>query len=262
MQPYQVIFSDMDGTLLNREHQISKRTKAAIRAVTDNNIPFILVSARSPAAMLAYWRELGGQSPMICYNGALILDAQLNILHSLTIPKETLNQLQAWLGRLDTSIGINYFYNQDWFAQDTSHGLVQQEMAITGCRPNPLNSPLETVHKLLLMGEPALILALEQQLISLLPQLAIYRSKPDYLEITPKQATKAYGVKQLLQRLNLTPAQAVAFGDNFNDLDMLTSVGLGVAMGNAPAQIKAQADWVSADNNADGIALVLERLWR
>ena len=111
------------------------------------------------------------------------------------------------------------------------------------------------------MGEAEQIQSLEKLLKRQLPHLSIHRSKNEYLEIMNKQATKSNAIRFMEKVLNVTQEQVIAFGDNFNDLDMLQYAGLSVAMGNAPEEIKAVAKRVTASNNDDGIALVLNEIF-
>ena len=75
-----------------------------------------------------------------------------------------------------------------------------------------------------------------------------------------KDVSKANGIEVLLHHLNITPAQAIAFGDNYNDLDMLELAGVGVAMNNAPDDVKKTASAVTDDNNHDGIYKFLQKI--
>lgn len=86
-QRYRAVFSDIDGTLLNSQHQISFKTEQAIQRIVKQGIPFILVSARPPLAMTPYTTQLGTKNAMICYGGALILDADLQPLYNAVIEK-------------------------------------------------------------------------------------------------------------------------------------------------------------------------------
>ena len=88
--------------------------------------------------------------------------------------------------------------------------------------------------------------------------MQIHRSKPTYLEIANKAASKSQAIAFMADTFGVSIADTVAFGDNYNDLDMLRAAGYSIAMGNAPDDIKAQADYVTADNDQDGLAQVLE----
>ena len=86
----------------------------------------------------------------------------------------------------------------------------------------------------------------------------IQRSTSQSVDIVPKGGSKDKGIVALMNYLGLTMHEVAAFGDHFNDIDMLKSVGLGVAMGNAKKQVKEIADYVTADNNHDGVYLALK----
>ncbi len=255
---YKAIFSDIDGTLLNSQHQISPNTEQAIKAVLQKGIPFIPVSARPPYAITPYTSQLQSQYGMICYSGALILDAELKTLYSVFIEPADLQKLDELLVDFQ-HLSISHYAGLDWFANDVESYWVKQEIEITGVSVAPKPQTLNEVHKLLLMGEPAEIQKVEDILKKALPHLSIHRSKDTYLEIMNKQATKSQAIRFMEKVLNVTSDQVIAFGDNFNDLDMLQYAGLSVAMGNAPDEIKAVAKEVTASNNEDGIALILNR---
>ncbi|TID17297.1 hydrolase, partial [Avibacterium paragallinarum] len=116
-------------------------------------------------------------------------------------------------------------------------------------------------HKILLMGEATQIEQIEPLLKQQFPQLSIHRSKKEYLEIMNKAATKANAIQFMAQRAAVDKADIIAFGDNFNDLDMLEYVGLGIAMGNSPEEIKRIAKQITVSNDKDGIAFSLNKLF-
>lgn len=257
---YKAVFSDMDGTLLNSQHQISPLTEQTIKAVIAQGIPFIPVSARPPYAITPYTAQLNTQQAIICYSGALILDKNMTALYSIVLAPQDLQQLN----RLFTDLGhlsLNYYAGLDWFSNDIKHAWTIQEEKITGLKAKPLPENLPEVHKVLVMGEAAEIEQLEQKLKENLPHLSIHRSKKDYLEIMNSAATKAQAIQFMERHLNICAEEIIAFGDNFNDLDMLQYAGLSVAMGNAPDDIKLAAKEVTASNDEEGIALVLKRIF-
>ncbi|WP_109079133.1 Cof-type HAD-IIB family hydrolase [Aggregatibacter kilianii] len=255
---YKAVFSDIDGTLLNSQHQITPKTEDAIKNVLKQGVPFIPVSARPPYAITPYTEQLGSQHGMICYSGALILDKNLTALYSVILEAQDLQKLNE---RLDdfSHLSISYYAGLDWFCNDVNNEWIKQESDITGLTAQPLPSNLTEVHKILVMGSAEDIQTVEPVLKHALPHLSIHRSKDEYLEIMNPAATKAKAIQFMEQHLGINAEQVIAFGDNFNDLDMLQYAGLSIAMGNAPDAVKQAAKEVTADNNADGIALVLNR---
>ncbi|PVX39237.1 hypothetical protein C8D76_10659 [Pasteurella langaaensis DSM 22999] len=255
---YKAIFSDIDGTLLNSQNKITPKTETAIKNVIAKGIPFIPVSARPPYAITPYTEQLQTQQAIICYSGALILDKNLTALYSVLIEPQDLIALNQILFNFP-NISINHYSGLDWLTNDLTNPWALQESHITGLKASSLPEHLTNVHKVLVMGDAPDIQTLEQKLKENLPHLSIHRSKPEYLEIMNKAATKAKAIRFMERYLNVTADEVIAFGDNFNDLDMLEYAGLSVAMGNAPNEIKQIAKEVTASNNEDGIALILAR---
>ncbi|VEG68961.1 phosphatase YbhA [[Pasteurella] aerogenes] len=257
---YRAVFSDIDGTLLNSQHQITPKTVQAIQRIHRQGIPFILVSARPPLAMTPYTTQLQLQNALVCYSGALILDNDLNPLYSIAIEEKTLQRLNADLATT-SSLSINHYANLDWFSNDLNNEWTLQEAEITGLTAKPTPQTLSFVHKILIMGNAMEIQALEAELKPKYPELAIHRSKNEYLEIMHKNASKSHAIRFMEKVLGIERAEIIAFGDNYNDLDMLEYAGLSVAMANAPQEIKQAAKRVTASNNEDGIALVLDDIF-
>ncbi|MDO4431425.1 MAG: Cof-type HAD-IIB family hydrolase [Lonepinella koalarum] len=258
---YKAVFSDIDGTLLNNQHQITPKTEQAIKSIAQQGIPFIPVSARPPKAITPYAEQLQINQPIVCYSGALILDKDFNELRSVLIEEQDLAQLKTFLADYQ-HLCINYYVGFNWFVNDEHNFWAKRERDITGVNYQPCPQNLTEAHKVLIMGEPTEIQTLERKLKEKLPHLSIHRSLNEYLEIMNNTATKANAIRFMESILNVKTEEVIAFGDNFNDLDMLQYAGLGIAMGNAPVEIKSIADEVTADNNNDGIALVLNREFR
>lgn len=257
---YKAIFSDIDGTLLNSQHQISSKTESAIKLAVSKGIPFIPVSARPPYAITPYTEQLQTNQGIICYSGALILDKNLRELYSVQIDQADLAVLNQILADYP-HLSINHYAALDWFSNDLDNYWTKQEADITGLFPKQTPFNLTKVHKILVMGEADKIKPIEQKLKQKLPHLSIHLSKPEYIEIMNKAATKAKAIGFMERHLHVSADEVIAFGDNFNDLDMLEYAGLSVAMGNAPDEIKQVAKKVTASNDEDGIALVLNEIF-
>ena len=184
--PYRAIFSDIDGTLLNREHRMSARTLAAARHVVSLGIPFILVSARPPLAITPFTNAIGGAQPLIAYNGALILDGDLQELYSVPLDDADFRQLEAELETLPR-LSLNYYQGTHWYSPEPDNYWTAQEGDITGLRASAKPAaPLTAVHKILVMGDAADILALENRL------------KPAYPH--RRQCRRSHRLRRQLQR--------------------------------------------------------------
>ncbi|TDQ57704.1 Cof subfamily protein (haloacid dehalogenase superfamily)/HAD superfamily hydrolase (TIGR01484 family) [Mesocricetibacter intestinalis] len=260
MTAYKAVFSDIDGTLLNSKHVISPDTLQAVRRIIRAGIPFIPVSARPPYAITAYTDQLDSQQAIICYSGALILDKNLTALYSVTLSGTDLQRLDKLLGEFN-HLSVNHYSGTHWFSNDLNNPWCLQESEITKLKAAAKPADLIDVHKILVMGPAQDIRKLEILLKQNLPHLSIHRSKNEYLEIMNKAATKAKAIDFILHSLNISADEIIAFGDNFNDADMLQYAGHSVAMGNAPEEIKNMATEITATNDEDGIAQVLNRIF-
>ena len=112
----------------------------------------------------------------------------------------------------------------------------------------------------ILTGDPAHLEKLEKKATKDFEgRLSVYRSEGFYLEMMPLGVDKAYGVAKLLERLGYRRSQMVCCGDGFNDLPMIEYAGFGVAMANAPEQLKEKADYVAPSCDEDGLVDVITR---
>lgn len=258
---YKAVFSDFDGTLLTSDHKISPRTLRAIQRITNNGIPFVPISARSPLGILPYAKQIENYNVIVAFSGALILDRNLNALYSVNISAEDIQAINQLLAE-HPALGVNYYTDDECVARDVNNKWVIFERGVTKIQIDPYDENVRySPHKIQIIGEKEEILNVENRLKTAFPHLSICRSHPNFLEVMHESATKGNAVRFLEDYFNVKIEEAIAFGDNFNDLDMLENVGLGVAMGNAPEEIKQAANRVTATNNEDGLALILEEIF-
>ncbi|VUX01908.1 Putative phosphatase [Streptococcus constellatus] len=263
-----LIISDIDGTILNDQHQVDQELQAQIPHLHEKGIPLVLASARSPLGMEPIMQEFGLlNTPLACYNGALVIKGSspnYDILIEHSLDKKEIQQLLELVSQHFPTISINLYSGKDWFTEHFDKW-VQKEAAITGEIPTiqDLAFVLQkqvSVHKLLLIGEPADIQKLQDYLQNIaFPQTAFYLSKENYLEVTAKNVSKENALLEIAHFYHVPLQQIMAIGDNFNDLPMLKLAGLGVAMGNAPKAVKEQAAVVTQTNNEGGVAQAIRQ---
>lgn len=264
---YKMVCLDIDGTLLNSEHKISHKTKKVIHDVAvHKKIPVILVSSRMPKGMLFLQKELDITEPMVCYNGALIIDKDNAVLLNVTIPVFIAQQVYDISKSLNVHLSI--YKDDEWYIEDMDEWAMQ-ESAITKAIPNiaQFNELFNTwsdnntgPNKFLCMGKSEDIKEVKEKLYEkLLHELNIYESKLTYLEINHKNASKMTSIDSLAKRFGIKKSEIIAIGDNYNDIDMLKYAGVGIAMGNAPDDVKKHADFVTSTNDEDGVACALKK---
>jgi Cof subfamily protein (haloacid dehalogenase superfamily) len=266
---YKAVFLDMDGTLLKSDHSVSEPTKLAIRKLIHKGIPVTLVSARPLNAMLPTFRSIGipHHYPLVSLNGSYIVEADKPIFQ-VRIDLKTASGIAAQVSPFKANIA--YYLQREWYAEKndswTEHEQQIMDVPIEiGPLPELLKdwSVRETgPNKMMVMGEPDAIVAIERQLKSIYEgKLNIYTSKPTYLEVMDSRGSKSNALRFLIDRMKIDRTEIVAMGDNFNDREMIQFAGMGVAMGNAPEEIKSAADYVTDTNNKDGVRKALEHFF-
>ena len=264
---YKAVFLDMDGTLLRSDHSVSAETQGTLRKLTAGGTPVILVSARPLDGMLATAKEIGLlHYPLVSLNGSYIVEDEQPVFQEIIDP-ETTARLTAEIRPFQATIA--YYVQREWFAEQ-SDAWTQHEQKIMDVQLKV--QPFDDMaagwaardtgpNKLMVMSEPASIAVIQKHLISLYgDRLNIYPSKPTYLEVMDARASKSQALRFLIDRLKIRREETIAMGDNFNDREMIQFAGMGVAMGNAPEEIKAVADYVTDTNNEDGVRKALEHL--
>jgi Cof subfamily protein (haloacid dehalogenase superfamily) len=265
---FKVICTDIDGTLLNPERELSKRTIDIIRSIKDD-VAVVLASSRMPAAMRHLQESLDiGDQPLICYNGGYIISQTegVKVLDSVKIPFALCEFIAKWSH--DKNLHAGFYLEDDWFApaedqwtkREINNTKVQASIFSGLDLMESWKSQEEGAHKIMCMGEPKLIDNLISELKSMNAPLHLYRSKDTYLEIAPLQISKASALSQLLEKeLDIEMKEVIAFGDNYNDIEMLKAVGCGVAVGNAKEEVKEIADEITLSGKEDGVAATLEK---
>lgn len=264
---YKIVFSDIDGTLLNSNHQISRGTLDSVLALKEKGVPFILVSARMPHGILPLQEELRINEPIICFSGALVLgavqtDGTRKVLLNKTLNPSDVRDIYTLILEQFPLISFSAYNKENWFVTSLNDEWVIQEQKIAGTPPQPFNFADDihpAMNKLLCMGSPQAIDSLETELKKHHPEITIYKSKPTYLEIMAHEVQKSSAMMSLLESYHVTKQEIIAIGDNYNDIDMIRFAGLGAAMGNSPDEVKAAADIITISNDEDGVKDVIEK---
>jgi len=262
---YKMVFCDIDGTLIDSAHRISRGTRQKIQELYRAGIPFILVSARMPSGIFPLQRELGIKAPIVCYSGALILNECGNPVKTVGIDREKAILIDAFIISEWSHVCCSACCYDDWISDNLHNEWIVQEQSITSSVPiegkiSDLIPQKGHIHKLLCMGEAETISDLNNALKEKFSGLSVYRSKDTYLEIMDGAVSKSDAVRYLCGEYDIPIEATVSFGDNFNDVDMLLATGTCFAMGNAPVEVKRLAKNVTLDNDHEGVVAGLNQL--
>lgn len=258
-----IVFSDVDGTLLNSENKITPLTVKAIRKLQDQGIPFVIVSARSPSGIYPILEEYGFRCPIISYSGALILDENRKVLFHKGFKKPVARQVIEYIEKRGFDLAWCVYSLDQWVVRDKTDPRVIREETIVraSAEQGTLDSVVDSqINKILCICDPAVMPELERELKTAFPAYSIVKSWVDLLEIMESGITKATAIQTLCSLWGLSPADAVAFGDNYNDVEMLETVGQGFLMSNAPEELKERIPCHTEDCDRDGIYHALVRI--
>lgn len=258
---------DLDGTLNNDEKRITRRTADVLMAAQRSGVRLALASARPLPGLYKErdalnLRQFGGI--LMAYNGGRIVNASTEeTLFESGMEMEQARRMLRVLEALPVTPILDD--GRQFYVADRRGYMVEYECMnnrMTCAEVGNLADALDFAPvKILMSVEPERLRDVQAQIAALLPDnLTVVQTAAFYLEVLPKSINKGQGVAEICRALNLRTEEVIAFGDAANDIPMLRTAGMGVAMGNAAEEVKAAADWVTLSNNDDGIAAALERL--
>ena len=265
---YKLLVLDVDGTLLNDEREISKRTLAALLKVQQMGVRIVLASGRPTYGLmpLAKTLELGNYGGFVLsYNGCQIIKAQNGeILFERRINPEMLPYLEKKARKNGFAI---FTYHDDTLITDSpDNEYIKNEALLNNLKiikEDEFSTAIDFApcKCMLVSDKEKALIGLEQHWEKRLAgTLDAFRSEPYFLEVVPCGVNKANTLGALLEHLGVTREEVIAVGDGVCDVTMLQLAGMGVAMGHSQDSVKVCADYVTASNEEDGVALAVEKL--
>jgi hydroxymethylpyrimidine pyrophosphatase-like HAD family hydrolase len=280
---YRLLAMDVDGTVLGPDRGLSRRTVAALARARREGLDYTLVTGRQWAEAKVVVRALDVRLPVICQNGAHVLDPATgkDWLHERIDTAAAM----AVAGALREAGVVYYTYvDQDlfverplanrllwghqwpprgvpgwmawfrWIFQSRRDmrilpvGRMEEALAARGVGPTGMTA---------WDGAPEVIAALPPAVRA---QVDLVQNNAHSWNVVPAGTSKQHGLAWLAEHMAIPAEAVVAVGDSYNDLPMIRWAGLGVAMGNAPLPVKAEAKYVTGSNRDDGVAQLVERL--
>ena len=257
MKPIRLLAIDLDGTLLGPDHRILPQNERAVQACRAAGLRVVIASGRMFYSVRTYCAQLGLTGPMITLNGGSIAEApdgipepglyleEVSVLSLANALRESVAVCDLWAKHhlrpprhvaLGGTGGV-------WGASRGRGAGVDRSYV-----PDPV--------KFLVFAEEDL----DQELASLAEDgVATVRSNARFFEYMCQGTSKGAALTQILHRLDVPRESVLAVGDHFNDLSLFAAAGVSVAMGNAPAEVRAAANYVTARCEKGGLALALEQ---
>ena len=268
-QEIKLLVLDIDGTIAGKSNQISAKVKKAIQAARAKGIQVAVATGRMYRSAVRFHQEIGSTLPLLAYQGAWIQDPATQKMHRhWTVAKQTAVQLLDYFEQpeLRSLLSVHFYINDCLYVRELTSEtrLYSERSGIEAIAVGDLRQALTV--------EPTKVLALcddteiIDKLLSNLRQqytpaeLYLTKSVATFFEATNPLINKGVGVRYLAEELlEIAAANVMAIGDNFNDVEMLEYAGIGIAMGNAPSDVKAIAQWVAPSVEQNGVAVAIEK---
>lgn len=273
--PVKMVCADLDGTLLFDDHNTVSRTCAeCIAVLAARGVLFVPATGRSFERVPAAVKSLPELRYLITSNGAQVYDfTSKKPLYSRFIDREVLTNIVEFLDaqkvmyeicRDDETLIDERRLKEFWQKPGQREFLkefMQQAIGVSSLSKCIAENP-NGVHKLIVSELTPQEMALLHERLTSLDGISFARGMVNNIEITAENVNKFTGVQMLCGAIGITPDDVLSFGDNDNDVTMLKGTGLSYAVENATEAAKAAAKGITASNQKDGVAIILQRLLR
>lgn len=262
---YEMLVLDLDGTLTNSKKEITPPTKAALMQIQEMGKKVVLASGRPTKGVmpLAEELELGRYgSYVLSFNGGRILNCTGNVeIYNKLLPNSMIQPIYDVVK--ESGANLITYTDAEIISAFEPNQYTELEARINGMDIKVVDDFISFVdfpiNKLLITEDPEELAAMEQDIKSRFHKLInVYRSDAFFLEIMPANIDKAYSLQKLLNSMGLTANEMICCGDGHNDITMIESAGLGVAMANAQPAVLDSADYITKSNDEDGILHVIQ----
>ena len=256
---------DLDGTLLNSQHEISEENVKTLKELHEQGHSIILNTGRAYADVIKLKAVQNMEVPIFCINGSVLYSETRELLYEATISVSTYKKIFSILNEID--VGILVYTNYGGFPSTLPplHNKSKEELATLFQEYNYdelLNKDNLKIYKLIALVQYEQLEKIEEVKRALANQfdISMASSFPNNVEITSNEAHKGKAILRYQQMMNLNFEEIFAFGDGGNDLAQFEVATTSVAMGNAPLDIQQKADLITKTNDEDGFAYAVRYL--
>jgi len=246
-----MIVTDLDGTLLRRDKTISQYTASVFNRCKDIGVKIVFATAR-PVRAVSKWLNIDIQSDACIYHNGAVVKIGEELFQETGIDHATVTNLLGEVKKLD-NMKIAAEINDTLYANFDASTIWP---GVEYCVTDLCNLPE-------LPADKIIIITIDKAKISKIEQLfdeSLYWeiSENEVLMVMNKNARKRNAIKEIANHFGITLAETAAFGDDYNDIEMLQDCGIGVAVANAIDETKAAADLICDTNENDGVAEWIE----
>jgi Cof subfamily protein (haloacid dehalogenase superfamily) len=257
-----LVLADVDGTLVTAEKVLTPRAIAAVNALHKAGIAFAVTSGRPPRGMSMLIEPLKLQTPIAGFNGGIFVNPDMTILEQHVLAADAARLAMDVIRRNDMDVWV--YSGSDWFVHKPDAPHVAREEWTVKFPPmvvDTFDNLVGNITKIVGVSDDFdRVARCEKDAQEALgAKASAARSQPYYLDVTHPDANKGTVVTTLSKRLSIPTGEIATIGDMPNDVLMFRKGGLSIAMGNASAEVQAQADRVTDSYSDEGFAKAMER---
>ncbi len=254
---YKLVALDVDGTLLNDDHEITEKTRNTVMEAAKQGVEIVLCTGRGPLNSIPFMKSMGLGGYVISHNGAATVEVEThNIVHQFGMDPLQLEPFMKYCREHGVHFDVNTAFEMYVDQVEELAGPVRSMYENYLMLPSNLPSWEELsdpVVKFTVFGESADIDRVYADWSQWTLPFNMLRSGEYFIDLMHSQASKGSALQQLAARRGYEPDEVLAIGNYFNDITMLTYAGMGIAMDNSPVEVKAAANVVTTSNNEDGV---------
>jgi len=259
---------DLDGTVLQRNLRITRKTVSALRDLRERGMPLVVATGRRFEDARKYAERLGfaEEDPVICYGGSMVRTINGETLLHRTLPRELGVEVLEWAASRDLHARV--FVDGGIVTSPDTPAAMEHLRSYAEPGLSTVESPADWLMqggdeptKLVIVDHPDDIGGwLQEARSTFAGRLFVTRSLPHYVEVGGLEGTKSKALEFLCERWGIGRERVLAFGDADNDIDMLRFAGRGVAVGGMTGEVREAADEVVPGVDEDGVARYVDRL--
>jgi len=256
-----LVIADLDGTLVHKQF-VSKETLKTIKKLKEQGILFTIATGRHMVATKELAENLEVDLPVICGNGAIIYDFKSNqIMHQEIISDDILHRIMDRC--FDDHLDFLMYTTKHVVATQQAANKIHEKIGVFDTHivdKGELKDYIKTgVFKILVIDEGIDKLKTLKTYLSIFKEISMVQSRPFFLDIGHHLSNKGRTVKKLADILNVEIKDVLAIGDQENDITMIETAGLGIAMGNGHLELKRAADDITDTYENEGFTKAMKK---
>ncbi|WP_064091742.1 Cof-type HAD-IIB family hydrolase [Rossellomorea aquimaris] len=271
---YRMLALNIDGTIVNEYGKIAKETKEAVEYVQDKGVPVTLVTSRSFASAKKVAKALKLENPIVTHGGAYIANELEKPMYVRKIAEDITYEVSQFLEGFSSQIHLahekysivgkanNQSRNTTKVTWQRESRLLYSKRVVDRVTDYLLENPMSVPKMSVVLEHKEDVWDIVAAMKGMYEEVEAIPTSENKIDIVPRGVSKLRGLMYLSERLGVKKEQIVMVGSGIDDLDTMRCCGLGVSMGEAPLEVKREADWITRSQDQQGISYFIMELFR